>query len=537
MFIRIYLTMAVVFIYSMLKTRRALHMLQQNLYNENNRYLKWVWKNKMEMVKNIDIYGILFTALFALSVNTLISYYFMALLVILYGYCIRRDEIKKKKEKDKKPLVYTQRVKRLVTTLTIIHIIVCVLGIVFKSHLCDMIILLSVMAVINFYVVFLAYIINKPVEKMVYKHFERMAKGKLASMENLKVIGITGSYGKTSTKNFLDEILKEKYNVLATPRSLNTFNGLMITVNNSLTKFDEVFIAEMGAYVKGEINGLCKLVNPKYGIITKIGTAHLETFGSEENIQSGKMELIEYLPKDGVGVLNRDDEKQATYEFKNKDHCKLLWVGIDTKDEVDVRASKIKVDSEGTTFTVEFKGDKKKYEFKTKLLGKHNVYNIISCLALGYEFGISVERLQRAVARIKPVEHRLSMKNFPNFVFVDDAYNSNPIGAKMALEVLDMMDGTKVVVTPGMIELGEKEEYYNKEFGKQIADVADKVILVGEKQTKPILEGLKEKKYPDSQIEVINDVTKAYTILNDMKSKKKIYALFENDLPDTYKEK
>ena len=142
MFIRIYLTMAIVFIYSMLKTRRALHMLQQNLYNENNRYLKWVWKNKTEMIKNIDIYGVLFTVLFAVSVNTLISYYFLILLVILYGYCIKRDENKKKKEKDKKPLVYTARIKRLVTTLTIIHLIVCVLGIIFKSHLCDMIILL-----------------------------------------------------------------------------------------------------------------------------------------------------------------------------------------------------------------------------------------------------------------------------------------------------------------------------------------------------------------------------------------------------------
>ena len=537
MFFRIYLTMAIVFIYSMLKTRRALHMLQQNLYNENNRYLKWVWKNKSEMFKNIDIYGIVFTTLFAICVNTYISWYFIVVLLVLYGFCLLRKNKNKSNDQSKKPLVYTARIKRLIVTLFLLHILVCVLGILIQSHLCDFIILLSIMAVLNFYVVFIAKIINNPVEKIVYKHFERKAKRKLASMENLKIIGITGSYGKTSTKNFLNEILSEKYNVLATPKSLNTFNGLMITVNNSLTKFDEIFIAEMGAYVKGEINGLCKLVNPKYGIITKIGTAHLETFGSEENIQSGKMELIEYLPEDGVGVLNRDDEKQKSYKIKKENHCKILWVGIDTKDSIDVRASNIKVNSEGTTFTVEFKGDKKKHEFKTRLLGKHNVYNIISCLALGYEFGISVDHLQRAVSRLKPIEHRLSMKNFPNFVFIDDAYNSNPEGAKRALEVLSMMDGEKVVVTPGMIELGEKEEFYNKEFGKEIASIADHVILVGEKQTKPILEGLKEEKYPDSKIEIINDVKKAYTILNSMKSKKKIYALFENDLPDTYNEK
>ncbi len=536
MYFRIFFTMAIVFIYSMVKSRRSLHMLQQNLYNENNRYLKWVWKNKGEMFKNIDLYGILFTSLFALTVLSRFSYYFIALLLLLYGVCIfRKKNISN--DQNKKPLVYTPRIKRLIVTLVLLHVIVCVLGILIKSHLCDAIILLSIMAVFNFYVVFLAKIINNPIERMVYKHFERKAKKKLASMPNLKVVGITGSYGKTSTKNFLNTILSEKYNVLATPKSLNTFNGLMITVNNSLTKFEDVFIAEMGAYVKGEINGLCELVNPKYGIITKIGTAHLETFGSEENIQSGKMELIEYLPKDGIGVLNRDDEKQVSYKIKNKNHCKILWIGIDTKDPVDVRASKIKVDQEGTSFTVEFKGDKKKYEFKTRLLGKHNVYNILAGLALGYAFDIPVDHLQRGVNKLKPVEHRLSMKTFPNFIFIDDAYNSNPEGSKRALEVLGMMDGTKVVVTPGMIELGDKEEYYNKEFGKEIADVADKVILVGQKQTKPILEGLKSKNYPDSQIEIINDVKKAYTILNSMKSKKKIYALFENDLPDTYNEK
>ncbi len=356
-------------------------------------------------------------------------------------------------------------------------------------------------------------------------------------MTNLKVVGITGSYGKTSSKNILADVLNIKFNTLPTPKSLNTFNGLMITVNNKLTKFDDCFIAEMGAYVKGEINGLCKLVNPKYGIITSIGTAHLETFGSEKAIQEGKMELIEYLPKDGIGVLNRDDEKQRDYVIKNKDHCKILWVGIDTKDKVDVRASNIKCSSEGTSFECTFGNDKKKYEFKTRLLGKHNVYNIISALALGYEFGISVEKLQQAVKKIRAIEHRLEIKKFPKFYQIDDAYNSNPVGAKSALDVLEMMDGYKVVVTPGMVELGNKEEYYNKEFGKQIANVADKVILVGEKKTKPILEGLKESKFNEKDIEVINDVREAYVILNKMSSRKDIYALFENDLPDTYNEK
>jgi UDP-N-acetylmuramoyl-tripeptide--D-alanyl-D-alanine ligase len=309
----------------------------------------------------------------------------------------------------------------------------------------------------------------------------------------------------------------------------------MITVNNKLSKFDDIFIAEMGAYVKGEINGLCKLVNPKYGIITSIGTAHLETFGSEKNIISGKMELIEYLPSDGVGVLNKDDIKQKNYKIKNKKPCKILWIGIDNED-VDVHGSNIKCSYKGTTFDVKFKGMEKTYSFETRLLGRHNVYNILSSLALGYEFGISIKELQQAVKKVKPVEHRLELKKLGNFYQIDDAYNSNPVGAKSALDVLKMMDGIKVVVTPGMVELGDKEEELNREFGRQISDVADKVILIGENRTKPIKNGLKDMKFEEENIYILNDVRDAYILLDKFKDERDLYALFENDLPDTYTE-
>jgi UDP-N-acetylmuramoyl-tripeptide--D-alanyl-D-alanine ligase len=309
----------------------------------------------------------------------------------------------------------------------------------------------------------------------------------------------------------------------------------MITINNHIDKFDEVFIAEMGAYKQGEIKKLCNLVKPKYGILTTIGLAHLETFGSEENILNGKMELAEYLPSDGAVVFNYDDKKQRGYKFKKEDHAKVLWVGLNN-DDLDVSGSNIKASYKGTTFDVKFKGDKKTYKFETKLLGNHNVYNILQALALGKEFGIEVKDLIQAVKRVNVVEHRLELKKFPTFYQIDDAYNSNPVGAKSALDVLDLMDGKKVVVTPGMIELGPREEELNKEFGKQIADVADEVILVGEKRTKPIYDGLIEKKYKKENIHVLNDVRDAYTLLNELKDKKDLYALFENDLPDTYTE-
>ena len=352
-------------------------------------------------------------------------------------------------------------------------------------------------------------------------------------MPNLKKIGITGSYGKTSSKNILSDILNIKYNALPTPRNLNTYNGLIMTVNNYMDKFTDIFIAEMGAYVRGEIAGLCKLVKPKYGILTRIGTAHLESFGSEENIIKGKFELIESLPSDGFAVLNGDDEKQLNYKLKNK--VKTIWIGIDNKD-VDVRATNIKYSNKGSSFDVIFKGDSKKYHFETKLLGNHNVYNILAAIACGREFDIDISDLEMAVKNVKPVEHRLELKKLGNFYQIDDAYNSNPVGPENACKILGMMPGTKVVVTPGMIELGEKEDEYNKIFGEQIAKVADIAILIGEKKTQPIKEGLLTSGFDKDKIVVFNDVRDAYPYISNLALNEEVYALFENDLPDTYNE-
>ena len=307
-----------------------------------------------------------------------------------------------------------------------------------------------------------------------------------------------------------------------------------MTVNNYMDKFTDIFIAEMGAYVKGEIAGLCKLVKPKYGILTTIGTAHLESFGSEENIIKGKFELIESLPSDGFGVLNGDDPKQVNYKLKNK--VKTIWIGINNKD-VDVLAKNIKCTNKGTEFDVLFKDKNETHHFETRLLGKHNVYNILAAIACGKEFGIDIDDLQQAVRTVKPIEHRLEIKKLGNFYQIDDAYNSNPVGAKNACEILGMMPGYKIMVTPGMIELGDKEDELNRIFGEQIAEVADEVILIGEKKTKPIKEGIISKGFDKDKIIVFNDVREAYPYISNVALDKEVYALFENDLPDTYNEK
>ena len=519
------------------KSVRSLHMLQQNLYNENNRYLKWVFKNRKQFL-DLDLIMIFVSLIGVFVIYDLKTISYVAMIIIaLVSIILGMSWSKRlKNNQNKKPLVVTKRVRRLIFTTSILYLI----PVIFVG--CNLnnlesnwtwILIYTFMVYLNPFIVFAANIINYPYERGVYYYYKNKAQTKLKSMSNLKIIGITGSYGKTSSKNILGDILNIKYNALPTPRNLNTYNGLIMTVNNHMDKFTDIFIAEMGAYVKGEIAGLCKLVKPKYGILTTIGTAHLESFGSEQNIIDGKFELIESLPSDGFAILNGDDEKQVNYKLKNK--VKTIWIGINN-EEADVRAVNIKCSSKGTTFDVVLKEDDQKYTFQTKLLGDHNVYNILAGIACGIEFGIDMEDLIQAVRTVKPVEHRLELKKLGNFYQIDDAYNSNPVGAANACKVLGMMPGVKVVVTPGMIELGEMEYEYNKKFGEQIADVADYAVLIGEKKTKPIKEGLLTKGFDKDKIVVFNDVRAAYPFIGTLTGEKDVYALFENDLPDTYNE-
>jgi len=535
----LFILLIITFFYAIYyKSHKSLHMLQQNLYNENNRYLKWVMKNLQDFI-SFDILTIAISlvgvfVIFDLKFVSYLCFIMLALFLVLIGYRENKNILN---DQNKKKLVVTARVKRLIVTLVILHIIPMLFIEFNLNNLLVVWILLlieSIMLYFNRIMVFIAMIINTPIERLVYLHYKRKAQNKMKSMPNLKIIGITGSYGKTSCKNILGEILNVKYNALPTPKNLNTFNGLIMTVNNHLDKFTDIFIAEMGAYVRGEIARLCKLIKPKYGILTTIGTAHLESFGSEENIQRGKFELIESLPQDGFGILNGDDPKQVNYKLKNK--VKIIWIGIDNPD-VDVRATNIKCSNKGTTFDVVFKDEDKKVPFQTNLLGKHNVYNILSAIACGKEFDIEIEELQRAVSNVRPIEHRLELKRLGNFYQIDDAYNSNPVGAKNACEILKMMPGMKVVVTPGMIELGEKEEEYNEIFGEQIADAADIAILIGEKKTKPIKEGLLKKGFDKENIIVFNDVRESFPFIMELAKNKEVYALYENDLPDMFNEK
>ncbi|MBR4178187.1 MAG: UDP-N-acetylmuramoyl-tripeptide--D-alanyl-D-alanine ligase [Bacilli bacterium] len=514
------------FSYLLYKSKKAMHMLQQNWYNDGNRYLNWVIDNYNKVFIVFDLLFVLFI-FFDDNTSMII---FSCFYVI--AYLIHKSKVSK--EQSKKPLVITPRVKRLYfTEILLFFIMIFVMfftmyaGVVSRCYF-----FIGLFIWLNWIVVLVCNFINKPIEKIVFNHYKRLAKNKLFGMTNLKRIGITGSYGKTSTKNALNDILNVKYNSFATEKSFNTMNGLMISINNKLDKFTDIFIAEMGAFRRGEIKEKCDFIKPQYGILTTIGTAHLESFGSIENTQKAKFELIDSLPSDGIAVLNMDDEYQISYKIKSK--CRVVWVSIGNK-KADVYASDIKLSNKGTTFKCNFKDTNESVILETKLLGNKNIYNILEAVALSYNLGVSLDQIKIGVKRIQVNEHRLELKKYGDIIIIDDAYNSNPVGSKMALEVLGMMEGKKIIVTPGMIELGDKQYEYNKEFGKYIAEVCDEVILIGEEQTKPILDGLKEKKYPEKNIHILNDVKKAFMLMRKLAGNT-TYVLLENDLPDIFNE-
>ena len=512
--------------YLIFKSRKSLHILQQNWYNDGNRYLNWIFANPKKIFLTYDLLFIIFLLFRGLPLILIFSIFYC----IVY-FLYKRDV---SKEQSKKPLVITARIKRLYVTELIIYLLMILPMIICfqEEKLFINYTLLGLFMCLNSFVIYVANLINKPIEKMIFNHFKSMAKNKLNEMSDLKKIAITGSYGKTTTKNVLNEILSVKYNSFATEKSFNTMNGLMISINNKLDKFTDIFIAEMGAFRRGEIQEKCDFISPQYGILTTIGTAHLESFGSRKNIQEAKFELINSLPDTGIAVLNLDDEYQKNYKIKSK--CKKVWVSLKDK-KADVYASNIKLSSNGTKFTCTFKDTKETCEMETKLLGHENIYNILESIAVAYNLGLTIEQIKMGVKRIKPVEHRLELKKINNINIIDDAYNSNPVGAKMAVDVLSMMDGKKIIVTPGMIELGDKQYEYNMEFGREIAKVCDEVILIGEEQTKPILDGLKKEKFNEKKIYILNDVKLAFPLMRKL-SDKSTYVLLENDLPDIFNE-
>ena len=499
--------------------KHYMHMFQLNSYHADEQ-LKWIGINIGGVILR-HIFSLVAIALLFLFGNTDASTLFM----VSCAMCFNIVFIKKKQAKKK--LVFTPRVIRMCVTWAVVFTAVMVLVPLFMGFTTVSLAILCGMQIVNLFGTIIANVINKPIEAGVNRYYINDAKRIIKELPNLTVVGLTGSYGKTSTKFYLEKLLSAKYRVLMTPESYNTTMGVVKVVRGSLNATHEIFLCEMGAKGVGEIKEICDIVHPKHGIITSIGPAHLEMFKSMDNIVKTKFELADSLPDDGMIALNYDND------YIRNNPCDKTKITYGLKDGADYTAEVISVSEKGTQFKV-YHGDESR-EFTTKLIGDNNVQNIVGAIAISHSLGVSFDELALPVKRLECVPHRLQIIKGANSVIIDDAFNSNPNGAKAALDTLAVFDGYKVLVSPGMVELGEKEYELNEKFGMQAAEVCDFCIAVGERQAVPIKSGLLKAGYPEDKIYVAKDLKDALAKADTLKTdgKKKII-LLENDLPDNY---
>jgi UDP-N-acetylmuramoyl-tripeptide--D-alanyl-D-alanine ligase len=503
--------------------KRDLMMLQLNSYR-NERYTRW-FNQSNESTQYFRL--ILCVALFLILIKKFPLYCTATIAAIIAVGTI----VTLARKKYKKPLVMTKRASRIFTTmLGLSAICIGVAGIVSQSWLAPAAVALA-LAIVSPGVLLLSNWLLRPIEKHINAGFYNEAKSILQSMPELKIIGVTGSYGKTSTKHYLNRILSEKFDVMMTPGSFNTTLGVVRTVREYLKPYNEVFIVEMGAKQPGDVKEICDLVNPSIGIVTAVGEQHLESFKTIENIQKTKFELVDALPADGLAVVNNDFEMSAIRPVSN---VECVHYGISNTQGADFTVSDVELDETGTTFTIS--GRDHKLRLHTKLVGECNISNLMAAVIVALHMGVEDEKIKYAVEKIEQVEHRLNMKRTPGGVtIIDDAFNSNPTGSKMALDVLSGMKGGKrIVVTPGMIELGDRQFDANQKFGEIIAVSADVAIVVGQYNREAIVSGILKGGMSDDNIHCVDTFAQAQSLLSTMLVAGAT-VLYENDLPDTFK--
>lgn len=517
--------------YSFWKIRKHLHILQLNSYF-NERYFVWLKKrfwqvfNFKELAPLVALIGIFF------QVPLIILIFFSVLYLRLF--------LLRTKLPEKKPLVLTARASRLfglnLALLAVVYLVLVLLW----WHQGDnwLIFSLVVLVLYNFFIpvwLVATNLLIYPLEQMIQKWYLRDAQKLIQNLPNLKVIGITGSFGKTTTKYVLTEILQHKFNTLKTPGSYNTTMGVTKVIRGNLKPIHDIFVVEMSAKKVGDIKEICDLVKPTYGLITAIGEQHLETFKTLENIIKTKNELIESLPLNGTAFFNMDNS--YCYELASGASCRVIGYGLGNDIKLDYKVTDIAIEASGSSFKIIRSRDNAQETFHTKLLGKHNIYNILGAAAIASELGVEFHDMLYPIKQLVAIPHRLELKHVSSdIIFIDDAFNSNPVGSQEALEVLAQITGKrKIIITPGMIELGPKEDEYNEQLGLTIAAVCDYVILVGKLQTKAIQKGLVLANYPEKSLCVAKDFAEAKRHLDQILQTGDV-VLFENDLPDNYDE-
>jgi UDP-N-acetylmuramoyl-tripeptide--D-alanyl-D-alanine ligase len=352
-----------------------------------------------------------------------------------------------------KPLVWTGRVKRFYAAMLLFAIFIA-------------------LAFQQFTVVipiFLAYFISLYIEKMLFNGFKVKAQKKIESMENLTVVGITASYGKTSIKNYVEHLLKAKYKTYATPRSVNTLGGVMKDVNDDLPEDTEVYVVEMGARGEGDISEITTFVNPHYVVVGKIGPAHIEYFKTMENIRNTKMEILQTARLKEAWI-----HESAMVKPESNIHTFGENANLDIRANIPAPKYVIE-DVEATLDATSFTLDGVRYS--ASILGAFNAMNLAAAVLVAKTLGLNDEQIQEGLSTLKAVDHRLQRIDAGGKVILDDSFNGNIDGMMASFDLASTYKGRKVVITPGLVEVDDE---LNIQVAKKADEVFDVVIVTGD---------------------------------------------------------
>lgn len=414
---------------------------------------------------------------------------------------------------DKNRLKFTKRVKRLIFCVFLIDF----LSIFLFFGWFFIIILFFIKP---FFCIF-SYIVMRPIEMMIQCFYIHKAQKKLKRV-GCEIIAITGSFGKTSTKDILFQILSENHHVACSPQSFNTPMGICKTILNNVNENCEFLIIEMGAKHRGDIEKLCKNFGADFGILTPIGLCHLETFGSEKNIENTKFELCENAKNFVIFNCSSEKTKRLYMRFAKEKYCVNLCDSF-------AYAKEIEYGKFGAKFYVVCDGNLAK--MRTNLLGKSNIENIVVAVAMAYLLGDNLKDITSAVEKLKPTKHRLELIQTEKFSIVDDSYNSNFDGFLTALDLISAFQGRKIVVSPGIVELGEKQYQTNFDVGLWVAKTADLFVIMNKINKSSLTAGAISGGLMQDKIYYASTRLEQKKLLSEILEQGDI-VLFENDLPD-----
>lgn len=381
---------------------------------------------------------------------------------------------------------------------------------------------------IRFFVLSLIVLLLHIPSRLMKLFFVQRAKRKLASYKNLLTIGITGSYGKSSVKEFTAHFLSLDYKVIKTPHNINSEIGIAKFILATDFTGVDYFVCEMGAYTMGEIKLICNMVKPKIGILTTIGEQHLALFGSVKNIQTAKYELLRSIPEDGLVITNADNPYCIEYlkdlKCKNRETC-----GIDPKKHPTCLLVHIKPTTKGVEFEAIYHGQRG--EMAIPVLGAHQAYNAALAIMVAVNLDANPKNIAKAAKTLSSDAHgSLKKYSYGQATVIDDSYNSNPAGFRSALDLLSLFPKAKkrIVITRGMLELGEQSDQQHEKIGREIATNCSELIIITPDFVDPITRGVGEKH--NLKIQSIFEPEKLLEYIKTLKDQDCI-VLLENRVP------